>query len=48
MKMFAGGEGWCLVGGLELFQKRGAWQEWSGKKCRGGTVTPEETTLLDL
>ena len=33
-KVFAGGRGggWPLIAGLELFQKREAWQEWGGEK----------------
>ena len=27
-----GGGGWPLIAGLELFQKREAWQEWGGEK----------------
>ena len=34
--IFAGGGVWSLIGEVEIFQKRGAWQERGEEKNRGG------------
>ena len=41
-----GGGGWCLIGGLEMLQKRVAWQERGRKKIVGGVVIINEISPI--